>query len=185
LGLRTDACRGLLDAWLGWRRGNLLPTRAAIDPGDLKPILPLIGLLEVSARDVATFRLAGSQLRDVFGFDPTGRNVVDLVRNQFRVQRAYRLYLPATQPCGYLGQNKFTYSAGIPDTFESIGLPVASDSAGGAPLVIFTLDSILGRRWKKETGSIIDMTTDRFQFLDIGAGLPASIDPPPGFLENR
>ena len=172
----------LLDAWLGWRGDRLLPRRSEVDPIALKPILPLLGILEIAAKDIARFRLAGTGLRDVFGFDPSGKNAVELVRDQYRVQRAYRLYLPATMPCAYLGQNKFAYASGVPDTFESVGLPLDPDKTDGHRLIIFALDSLRGKRWRNDSGSIIDMTTDAFQFVDIGAGIPPSTIAPADFM---
>ena len=40
----------LLDAWLGWRGDRLLPRRFEVDPVALKPILPLLGILEIAAK---------------------------------------------------------------------------------------------------------------------------------------
>jgi hypothetical protein len=184
LTLKTKACRVLLDAWLGWRGSRLLPRHADIDPEALKWVLSRIGVIEVRSRHVAIYRVAGTALRDTFGFDPTGQNSVKLSRPQFQERRAYRLSELVIRPCGYIAESIFTYSTGLPDTFESIGLPLESDLPGVRGLVIFALESIVGRRWQNEAAtSLIDTSSETFEFLDIGAGVPQSVEAPPGFLD--
>lgn len=180
--LRTGCCRTLLDAWLAWRGGRLVPRRADIDPGAIKPILPAIGILEIRDRQTAIYRLAGSGLRDVFGFDATGGNSIDLISERHRLRRAYRTYMPATTPCGYHGLSEFLYAESVVDRFESIGLPLAPDSPGRPPFLIFTMESLLGRQWKKDHGSVIENVNNDLRFFDIGAGVPSSVDPPADFL---
>src|SRR5271168_3444530 len=126
--LRTAGCRTLLDAWRMWRQGRMIPGYADRDPVSIASILPVVGIVDVRDRATAIVRLAGSGLRDIFGFDPTGGNLVELVPPEFRLRRAYRLYVPATQPCGYLGESQFTYANGITDWFESIGLPLRNSA---------------------------------------------------------
>jgi len=172
----------LLQAWLSWRGDRLLPRHADLDPASIKKILPLVGVIDIRAKDVAIFRIAGSGLRDVFGFDPTGRNAIDLLPEAQRPRRAYRLFLPATWPCGYLGHSQFIYDSGVSDVFESIGLPLEASDPGSRNLVVFALESIQGRRWQRRTGSLIDNPQNYLRFIDIGAGIPASVDPPAGFL---
>jgi hypothetical protein len=182
LDLKTSGCRVLLDAWLAWRGDRLLPRRVDADPASLKPILPLVGILEVKSRQVATYRLAGSGLRDVFGFDASGKNSIDLVSERNRLRRAYRTYMPANFPCGYLGLSEFVYAEDISDRFESIGLPLAADIPGGPPFLIFTLESLAGRHWRKEFGTMVDNLNNDLRFFDIGAGIPPTVDPPADFL---
>jgi hypothetical protein len=185
LTLQTAGCRALLDAWLAWRGDRLLPRHSDLDPVSIKRILPHIGVIDVRAKDTALFRLAGSGLRDIFGFDPTGRNAVELLPPAYHARRAYRLFVPATRPCGYLGKSLFTYAGGLSDWFESIGLPLETADPMSRNLVVFTLESLLGRRWQRVTGSMIDNPENDFRFVDIGAGTPPSIDPPPDFLTGK
>ena len=182
LGLKTKSCRTLRDAWLSWRGAQAIPRRSDLDPVSIRSILPMVGIIDVRSRGTAMFRLAGSGLRDIFGFDPTGRNANDLIDAQYRTRRAYRLFVPATVPCGYLGESQFTYSTGIADWFESVGFPLAASEPDSRGLVVFTLESIRGNRWQKTEGSAIDNPQNLFQFVDIGTGTPPSIDPPPDFL---
>ena len=141
----------------------------------------MVGLIEIRSRAAAIFRLAGSGLRDVLGFDPTGQNAVDLSFEDQRLRRSYRLFVPATLPCGYLGESVFTLADGVTDLFESIGLPIGPSRTDGYPLVIFTMESLRGRRWIKKSGVVIDNPQNDFRFIDIGAGATPPVDVPKEF----
>ena len=160
----------------------MMPRYQDLDPASIKKILAYVGVIDVHAKDVAIFRIAGSGLRDIFGFDPTGKNAIDLVPQAHRLRRAYRLFLPATRPCGYLGRSKFVYSSGLGDVFESIGLPLETPDPASRNLVVFTLESLLGRRWQRQSGSAIDNPENDLHFFDIGAGIPPTVDAPADFF---
>ena len=179
LSLKTKACRTAVEAWQTWRGERLMPAHSDVDPGALKWILARIGLIEVRGGDVATYRVAGSALRDTVGFDPTGRNLVELSPPEQRPRRAYRLAQLVARPCGYVAELNFAYSTGVTDMFESVALPLSSDQPETRGFVLFAMESILGRRWQNDTGRFtMDVDTEIFDFLDIGAGVPESTEPP-------
>lgn len=184
LALKTKTCRTLFDAWLSWRGDRALPLYADRDPISIASILPMVGIVDVRDRQTAILRLAGSGLRDIFGFDATGGNLVDLIAAEYRLRRAYRLHVPATTPCGYLGKSQFSCSDGVTDWFESIGLPLQAGDGDGHSMIIFTLESLNGNRWYRKTGSAIDNPQNVFRFIDIGTGTPPPIDPPDDFLAS-
>lgn len=64
------------------------PTRADIQPAELKPLLPSLSLLDVLGPDPLHLRvrLAGTRLRDYFGIETTGRILDDM---ELGDQRAY------------------------------------------------------------------------------------------------
>ncbi len=71
--------RFLIDYWQRKRAGDRLPGRTAIDPAEMKRVLPQLLLIDVE-RDPLDFRyrLAGTLTYDIFGFDLTGRRVRDI-----------------------------------------------------------------------------------------------------------
>lgn len=80
--LRIAACHQSVRAVVAyWREkcgGRSMPSRAEIDPADLKPYLPCIMLVDV-VRDARRFvyRLVGTHEVAGRGYDPTGRSVID------------------------------------------------------------------------------------------------------------
>ncbi len=66
--------------WQDKRAGRKLPDRADLDPADLKPLLPYILLLEASLDPFRLrFRLLGTKVVYVSGFDFTGRYLDELL----------------------------------------------------------------------------------------------------------
>ena len=69
-----DLCQAL-DYWESKRGGRIAPARADIDPVDIPRILPRIMLADVETDDAGAidfrYRLSGTRIRDVHGYDPT------------------------------------------------------------------------------------------------------------------
>jgi hypothetical protein len=84
--------RALLDYWRVKRGDRLMPARADIDPGDLKPYLPSIILVDV-VPDVRrlVYRLAGTKEVSQRGYDPTGRLVGEAFYSK-KVEETLDLY---------------------------------------------------------------------------------------------
>ncbi len=68
----------VLNYWEEKRQGRLMPSRADIDPADLKPYLPHITLVDAVDDDRRyVYRLVGTKEVELRGYDPTGRAVGD------------------------------------------------------------------------------------------------------------
>jgi hypothetical protein len=62
--------------WDRKRRGRRMPSRADMQPAEMKPFLPGIVLVAVSRDPLRlTYRLVGTREVDYRGFDPTGKDV--------------------------------------------------------------------------------------------------------------
>jgi hypothetical protein len=71
--------RFLIEYWQGKHAGGRLPGRTAIDPLELKRVLPHLLLIDVEREPLDfRYRLAGTLTYDIFGFDLTGRRVRDI-----------------------------------------------------------------------------------------------------------
>lgn len=81
----------LLDYWLGLCDGAILPGRREIDPGQLKPILPALYMLERIEDGGLRFRLAGTAVRELFAQDITGRSLEEVLPERAR-RNAKRCY---------------------------------------------------------------------------------------------
>jgi len=178
--LKSETCRTLLEAWLAARGDRLLPRRADLDPVMLKSIMPNISIFEIREPGVVMVRLAGTHYREIFGFEPTGRNLIDLTPEQFRRVRAYRLRLAANWPCAGRGEINVRFGSQTFDTFEFLTLPLDADSTR---MLISATASVSGRRWQNAPSrDLIEASSEDSQYVDIGAGLPPAWDPPDDFL---
>ncbi|WP_156092670.1 PAS domain-containing protein [Rhodovibrio salinarum] len=94
LELRHDEHRQLYDYWRSKRQGDRLPSRADINPADLRFLLPRLALIDVlREHDNLTFRhrLTGTEIVARSGRDPTGKRFEELYRGEY-LQTALATY---------------------------------------------------------------------------------------------
>jgi hypothetical protein len=71
--------RELFDYWLCSADGRRMPARSDLDPLKVPRLLPSIGLLDVrEGLPKASFRLAGTRLRDIYGQEITGKQASEV-----------------------------------------------------------------------------------------------------------
>jgi hypothetical protein len=71
--------RQLFDYWRSKCAGRAMPARRDIRPADLSRLLPCISLIDVlQGAERLRVRLAGTQLREIYGRDVTGSYVEDV-----------------------------------------------------------------------------------------------------------
>jgi hypothetical protein len=74
--LMTQGQRELYDYWCWTAGARSMPSRSDISPFSVPKLLPCIGLIDLTkGLPEATFRLAGTQLRDVYGEEITGKRI--------------------------------------------------------------------------------------------------------------
>ena len=176
----AKACRDLADYWNALRPPGGLPRRAQVDPGAILPLLPSLYILGVADTGVIV-RLAGTALRQLYGLEMTGRNMLDVVAPEQRAARLWRTRHAADHPCGMYLLRSHRYASGAIDNVESIFLPlIVEGPADGlqAQQFIGIAASKSDRRWiaEEERGAL--MTPHVFRFLDVGFGIPPTIHPP-------
>jgi hypothetical protein len=171
-------CQALLEEWDAARSGALVPRRAEIDPAALRPLLPNLFILELLSPDEIRFRLAGTRYCDLVGFDATGMNFIDLAPAEDRRTRAYRNWSAVRRPCGTYFTVLRKFHTGTREFHYGLLLPVRPARDGGAPQLIGVLVSSSGRDRVNRAEEPVLTMPEIFEFVDIGAGVPASIHPP-------
>jgi len=74
--LVTQGQRELYDYWCWTAGARPMPSRSDINPFSVPKLLPYIGLIDLTkGLPEATFGLAGTQLRDVYGEEITGKRI--------------------------------------------------------------------------------------------------------------
>lgn len=74
----TAVQRSLVDYWCLLRESGDVPSRESIDPGHLRSVLASISIVEFDESGAGRFRIAGSRLRDLLGFEARGRSVEEV-----------------------------------------------------------------------------------------------------------
>jgi hypothetical protein len=173
-----EACRILFQHWNEIRADTLVPRRSQLDPSQLLPILPRLQIVEVQSRSVVHCKLVGTGLRDLFGFDYTGRNFIEMAPPEGRRIRSYRTWQVINRPCATYFGGSIPFASGARAPVGGVSLPLLPDRAGGAPLVVAVIATVSERGWiNEQCGSTIGMP-EHFAFLDIGAGIPDRVEPP-------
>src|SRR5262245_2454510 len=89
----------LYDYWEGKRAGRAMPTRADIDPLEMRAWLGNLLLIDVCGEGRFTYRLYGTGFVQSFGRDMTGRSVDELpAEQQERVRADYQAVCASHQP---------------------------------------------------------------------------------------
>jgi len=117
----------LLDYWLGLCDGPVLPGRRDIDPGQLKPILPYLYMLERTEDGGLRFRLAGTAMRELFAQDITNQTL-DEVLPQRALRNAKRCY-ETVDRLATVWLTRILYDLGQGDRYRygRLVCPLASD----------------------------------------------------------
>lgn len=74
----TEAQRLLIAHWVECRDSSGRVARESIDPGTVRSTLACLSIVEMDETGAGRFRIAGSRLRDIFGFDARGRHVSEI-----------------------------------------------------------------------------------------------------------
>lgn len=125
--IRHPQLQLLYDYWRERRAGRRFPSRADIDPVDLKFALGNVTLIDV-LRDPLRFRfrLAGSLFAQRIGMDLTGKLVDEIPDPEYRAQvlQVYTRMAETGEPTIALSERLFD---GEPRKFETLRLPLSDD----------------------------------------------------------
>ncbi|TNE61817.1 MAG: PAS domain-containing protein [Alphaproteobacteria bacterium] len=160
-------------AWRNWRGDAMVPTRSQIRLADIPHLMRGCMLLDMHGPDQIVFRYAGSLFQDLYKFDFTGANYLDITEPATRDMRSRRLMAVVEQPAAAV------WTAPGVDTVDFIGasVPILADHPGQPPLLmqvcIHLKDLHHIRPATMAVGREKVEISNRFRFIDIGAGIPA------------
>ena len=119
----------MLDYWVKKRGNRPIPRRQDLDPVDFAKMLPLIYLVEGAALDDLYVKLAGTAYRNLYGFEITGRRIVDLIPSNSGLQALtdYRVCLEQRRPVYREGEMTWR-QRNSPVFYQRLLLPMANDS---------------------------------------------------------
>jgi len=177
-GFVATETRLFYEAWLQWRGIGLVPRRADIDLASIRDHLPQVALLEHDATEDYRVRLAGTAMRNFFGFDPTGRTYRELTAPDEWPTRRSRMNGMIATPCGCHASYTRHFDRIGEVTLEAIFLPLLDDA--NAVRFLLTYQHVApkapGRRPDQSVFLAVAQVrlADYFRFIDIGAGVPVA-----------
>lgn len=142
--IKSPDLRLIFDYWTGLARASRLPGRADIDPLDFPKLLPRVALIDVvDAEDPVHFRyrLAGTEIVERAGRDPTGKRFDELYAGTYLDQalETYRAVVAERQP--HYSQRVFPLYHGREHlTYSRLILPLAGDGTHVDMLLLVVSD---------------------------------------------
>ncbi len=162
----------LLQSWLRWRKGNLIPTASDVVAEDLRSAISGVSVLEVYSPERVIFRLFGSVHAGISGTELKGENLIDLTPPEEREARMSRIWNVASIPCGSVYAMKLTRESGMQTPVRGLVLPVAP-RVSDAPMRAYATIDIMGEAAMPD-GTTVDIVPglDEQVYLDVGFGTP-------------
>ncbi len=171
----TENCRILGAAWSGWRGDNMVPRRSDMQLQDIAKILPWVTLIEIFSETEIIFRLAGTMVHEIMGFELTGRNLFDLTAPEHRMARGIRTAQTAHQPCGALWIWNITFANRINRPVENLGLPLRPNEDGRPAQMLNVFGMLDGSKLPQASRHLQQLASaEQHGFIDIGAGVPTA-----------
>jgi hypothetical protein len=122
--------RDLHAYWLRKKGERRAPPRAAIDPMEIVPLLPHVGLVDVVRNPVLRFRfrLVGTAIAAGYGRDITGcyLDEVDLNKHEQEIIAEYAQVAETWEPA--CAHREYTRRDGRYVAYERLALPLSSDA---------------------------------------------------------
>ena len=164
--------KGLFEFWNKAREQNLIPTATQIDPAGIPHLLKDIAIFDVLDNTEVRYRLAGTSVAERMGIDPTGQNVIEMVRPDNREFVSGLFGAIINQPVGLLVEYENVYQRGKRTVVNSLYLPLGrTDST--SPRILSThvqRETIAYEEAQSSTSIATEIT--KIIWIDIGAGVP-------------
>lgn len=175
-------------AWLGLRRGALVPSlRDYLDAPPFR-LQPFVAILDIHSPEFITVRLFGTALTAIAGQEFTKKDLSPIYAAQELGRAGEIVWDAVTHPAGYICVRTVRTGHGLVLDCDCISLPLVVDAGAPKCLVTFVrFPQQTPRTPKPEMTGVV--TRIRFvDWIDIGAGKPAlpaadrrDIKSPPGF----
>lgn len=165
--------RSLYEYWNKIKGADLVPSRSALQPSALLPLLPNLLIFEYRDSEKLICRLAGTRLAEKLGLELTGTNLFDFYAVNHRAEARDVFDILRNQPCGLCVRQKLLSKHDSPFTAEFIFLPLRG--AVGEISQLIAIAAVLEQNDTRPGNAGLPLSKPvSFDFFDIGAGLPPS-----------
>lgn len=158
--------------WYSLPKDGLLPLRSALNPADIKPLLPNLMVFDLSDPAIVRFRLAGTAIAERYGFDPTGSDFLDLLDPETREVNRQLLQAAVRHPFGMLAILTTRHGSGLLASVETLSFPFADRKSGVPQMATVSVRLADTQRLDTKADSLHQVKATDFTFIDLGAGLP-------------
>lgn len=163
----------LLDYWQSVRNGGEIPKANDFDPMAIFKLLPDIMILDLPDDDTVRYRLAGTATVERLGYEPRGRNVLDLTGEKWRQALFDAFNMVARRHVGLLAHYTNEYRDGFLARIESVVLPLVPPS-DQPPRVVMIVNAKEFEHTNARTLTAFLHELENICVFDLGFGLPAT-----------
>ncbi|WP_262689537.1 PAS domain-containing protein [Kordiimonas aestuarii] len=161
-----------LGAWNRWRAGALAPKRSEVRLQDMQNLMRGMMLMDVRDADHVMFRYVGSLYQDIYGYDFTGLNYLDITEAKVRELRSRRLWSVVAQPVVAV----WTTPSVLGTDFIGVSVPLFPDAPDTVRKIMQVLVPIreyhhIAAERQRRNQKHVEFS-DQFRYIDIGAGVP-------------
>jgi hypothetical protein len=162
----------LLNAWLGWRGDDLVPTTDAVKAEDLGTTIGYVSVIEVPSPNQAIFRLVGEWYNTITDQELLGENFIDMVADEHRPARGKRVWNIVSVPCGILANVDVNRPSGQKIEIRGLMLPVRPASLEEQMRAYLAVDVVLDRSVAGYDSVKYLEVPWKSDYIDIGFGVP-------------
>lgn len=166
--LQTAGARKFFSYWDSLPKTGLVPDRSEFSPDRIAGLMSAVTILEIVSEDLVLQRLTGTAVCRSMGFDPTGRNLLDLMLPQVRPDYLKLLDTQISYPCGRRNiiRNR---RENMVDRAEVLTLPMFHSRSGHWMILAYFggLDVVA-----YDPGPYEILGYEDTRWIDIGAGIP-------------
>lgn len=166
--LQTAGARKFFNYWNGLPKTGLVPDRSEFSPARIAPLMPAVTILEVVSDDLILQRLTGTAVCRAMGFDPTGKNSLDLMLPQVRPDYLKLINAQISRPCGRWNIIR-SRRDNMVDRAEVLTLPMFHRHSGHWMILAYfgALEPVA-----YDPGPYEILGYEDTHWIDIGAGVP-------------
>lgn len=166
--LQTIGAKRFFGYWDSLPKEGAVPDRSSFDPVRIAALMPAVTILEVFSDTMIMQRLTGTGVCRAMGFDPTGRNALDLMSPELRPDYIKLIHTQLSFPCGRWNIIR-SRREGMIDRAEVLTLPLRY-----RPTDRWMILSYFGalRPVASEPGPYAILGYEDTRWIDIGAGIP-------------
>lgn len=176
--MREFKTREIADWWNYFHsltRRGLLPDRVALNPAEVRHLLPNMMIFDLSDPAAVRFRLVGTAITERYGFDPTGTNFIDLLDAGTREESRQVLHAAVRHPFGVFSLLRSKHGGGLTAEVEALSFPFLNGPGAVPQLVTVSVRVRGSQKLEDDPETLKGVESQGLSFIDLGAGLPEGL----------
>ncbi|MCE7997802.1 MAG: hypothetical protein HEP70_02970 [Rhodobiaceae bacterium] len=174
--LAPETLKGLIDGYRQAQSPNDVASQDKLPMRTMASMLPNITVMERVDNDTIVYRITGENIVARLGFNPTGKNFLDLIDPSVRAETALTNKLGLEERCGHYAIYENQYESGRIMMSESLMLPMRKTKDGDIAFIFgyhvhhqATDIGLLGAR------TALGVRWVLAEYVDIGFGIPRAV----------